>query len=110
MKNFLKRFEESDSEFFVMKSYITASFEVDRKKEEYHIYYVKNNSNPEAYCQGYMNLKERRMNKKEIRYFKENIEEYTIVMNTGDGSIFNFKKKPFDKSKCPTYKQYILSL
>jgi len=110
MKNFLKKFENSDTDFFVMKSYITASFEVDRKKEEYHIYYIKQNSNPEAYCEGYMNLKVRRMNRKEVAYFQENIRDYHPVLVNDDGTVFNFNSRPFDKEKCPTYRQYMLSL
>lgn len=110
MKNFLKRFEQGDTDFFVMKSYITASFEVERKKEEYHIYYIKQNSNPEAYCEGYMNLKMRKMNRKEVAYFIENKRDYHPVLDTDDGAVFNLNSRPFDKSKCPTYRQYILSL
>ena len=110
MKNFLKRFEEGETEFFVMKSYITATFEVDRHKEEYHIFYIKPNSNPEAYCQGYMNLKMRRMNRKEVAHFLKNMKEYHPVLKNDDGIVYNLNKRPFDKSQCPTYRQYVLNL
>jgi hypothetical protein len=110
MKNFLKKFEEDDTQFFVMKSYVFALFEVDRSKPEYHIFYIKKNSNPDAYHKGYMNLKERKMNKKEIAYFKENQDKYNVDLWNEDGKVFNLKTKPFDKSLCPQYKQYVLSL
>jgi hypothetical protein len=110
MKNMLKKFEEDDTQFFIIKSFVFAIFEVDRKKPEYHIFYIKQNSSPEAYCQGYMNLKERKMNKKEVKYFKESIEKYDPVIWGDDGKVFNLKSKPFDKSLCPQYKQYMLSL
>lgn len=110
MKNFLKRFEDDDTQFFVMKSYVFASFEIDRKKPEYYIFYIKKNSNPDAYYKGYMNLKERRMNKKEIEYFLSNQDKYDTVLWSEDGKVFNLKGRPFDKSQCPQYKQYMLNL
>lgn len=111
MKNILKKFEEDGTQFFVMKSYLYATFETDRKKEEYHIFYIKKNSNPDAYYGGYMNLKERKMNKKEIAYFKKHVDEkYDVDLWNKDGKVFNLKGRPFDKSQCPIYKQYMLSL
>jgi hypothetical protein len=110
MKNLLKDFEEGETEFFVTKSYIYASFETDRKKEEYHIFYIKKNSNPEAYFQGYMNLKMRRMNKKEAAYFKSVKKNYDHQLTSDDGVVYNLKSRPFKKSQCQTHKQYILSL
>jgi hypothetical protein len=110
MKNFLKRFEDGETQFFVMKSYITATFEVERKKEEYHIFFIKKNSNPDAYCQGYMNLKTRRMNRKEVKYFLNNKSNYHPVLDADDGTVYNLNSRPFDKSQCPTYRQFVLSL
>ena len=110
MKNFLKQFENDETEFFVMQSWITTIFDYDRKKEEYHIFFIKKNSNPDAYQQGYMNLKLRRMNRKEVAYFKENIELYNVELKNKDGTIYNYKDKPFDKSQCPKYKQFYLNL
>lgn len=110
MKNFLKRFEENDTHFFVMKSYLYPIFEVDRKKEEFHIFFIKNNSSPDAYFEGYKDLKVRRMNKLEVKYFKANYENYKREMSNEDGVVFNFKTKPFDKKLCPTYRQYVLNL
>jgi hypothetical protein len=110
MKNTLKKFEDGPTEFFVSKSFVSAIFETERKKSEYHIFYIKQNSNPEAYCQGYLNLKSRRMNRKEVEYFKRNIDNYTETMKNDDGTVFNLKTKLFDKSQCPTHKQYALIL
>lgn len=110
MKNALKKFENNDTEFFVMRSFITAAFEIDLKKAEYHIYYIKKNSNPDAYHKGYMNLKIRRMNRLEVEHFRKMIDSYKEVLINEDGTVFNFKKKPFDTNQCPGYKQFILSL
>lgn len=110
MKNFLKRFEEDDTEFFVMQSWLTPIFEHNRKKEEYLIYFIKKNSNPEAYQQGYMNLKLRHMNRKEVQYFKQVIKNYEVTLENEDGKIYNHKDKPFDQSQCPKYKQFYLNL
>lgn len=110
MKNFLKEFEDGDTEFFVTKSYIYAAFETERKKEEHHIFYIKKNSNPEAYFQGYMNLKMRRMNKKEVAYFKSVKSNYNSQLRNEDGIVFNLKSRPFKKSQCQTHKQYLLNL
>ena len=110
MKNVLKKFEKGNTQFFIMKSFVYAVFEIDRKSPEYHIFYIKQNSIPEAYCQGYMNLKERKMNRKEIKYFKDNLHNYETVVWNEDGKVFNLKTRPFDTSQCPLYKQYMLSL
>lgn len=110
MNNVLKKYEKGTTQFFIVKSFIYASFEIDRKSPQYHIFYIKKNSIPDAYCQGYINLKERKMNKIEIKHFKDNLENYETVIWNEDGKIFNFKAKPFDTSLCPGYKQYLLSL
>ena len=109
-KNVLETLEGNSTPFFVMKSFIYPVFETDRKKAEWHIFYIKPNSNPEAYYEGYMNLKMRKMNKKEIRYFLSNISEYVEDMKSEDGTVYNLKKKPFDRKMCPTYRQLMLSL
>jgi len=110
MKNFLQKIESNEVNFFVSKSYLTVLFDYDRQKPEYHIYYIKKNSSPDAYHQGYTNLKMKKMNRKELAYFLSNKEAYTEVISSDDGSIFNLKSKPFDKSLCPTHKQLMLSL
>lgn len=110
MKNILKKFEQDDTEFFVSKSFVFASFETDIKKAKYDIYYIKKNSNPDAYHLGYMNLKIRNMNKMEIKYFKENMNLYREKLSNEDGTIFNLKTKPFDTGQCPQYKQLTLNL
>ena len=110
MKNILKKFESQGVDFFVAKSYLYATFEVDRRKDVYHIYFIKKNSNPDAYFEGYKDLKDRKMNRKVIDYFKKSIDNYELVLNNEHGKVFNLKSRPFDKTKCPKYKQYILSL
>lgn len=109
-KNVLKKMEGNDVNFFVMRSFVYPIFETDRKKPEYHIFYIKKNSNPDAYYRGYMNLKIRRMNKKEILYFKNNVSSYYEDFKNEDGTVFNLKDKPFDKTQCPLYKQFVLNL
>jgi len=109
-KNLLKKWEEDDTQFFVARSYITAGFDTDRKKAEYHIYFIKKNSNPEAYHEGYMNLKIRRMNKKEVSHFRQHLDDYIDVLSNEDGTIYHLKAKPFDKSNCPKYEQLSLNL
>lgn len=105
-KNLLKKWEEDDTtQFFIAKSYVTASFDDERKKPEYAIMYIKKNSNPDAYFMGYMNLKLRNMNKKEINHFRKNLDNYKEVMRSEDGVIYHLKAKPFDKSQCPRCEQ-----
>jgi hypothetical protein len=111
MKNQLKKFEESETKFFVMKSYITAKFETDQKKAEYDIFFIKENSMPDSYFLGYRNLKRRKMNRKEIAYFLDvKGEKYKEVIDNEDGTIYNLKSRPFDKKDCPKFKQYALNL
>jgi hypothetical protein len=111
MKNYLEKFEQNrNQEFFIMKSYVFATFEIDRKKSEYHIFYIKPNSNPEAYQEGYKDLKVRRMNKKEIKYLKSHLDKYKMVLSNEDGSVYNLIGRPFDKTRCQKYKQFMLNL
>ncbi len=110
MKNVLKKLENNDVPFFVMKSFVSATFETDIRKAQYHIYYIKKNSNPDAYHRGYMNLKIRKMNSMELKYFRENQHLYIEELRNNDGTVFNLKTKPFDKSQCPGYKQFSLNL
>lgn len=110
MKNFLKKLEDSEVDFFVMRSFLSPAFEFDKKKPVYHIYYIKKNSSPDAYHKGYMNLKIRAMNRMEASYFREHLHLYDEVMKNDDGTVFNFKTRKFDRALCPTYKQYVLSL
>lgn len=109
-KNILKRMEEDDTQFFVMKSFVYAKFETDMRMPEYGIFYIKKNSNPDAYHRGYMNLKFRKMNKKEITHFRKNIDKYTEDLRNEDGTVFNLKTKPFDKTICQKYQQFSLKL
>ena len=110
MKNLLKKFEETDVKFFVMKSYITAAFESDRKKPEYNIFFIKPNSIPDAYYLGYRDLKIRKMNRKEIEHFKRNIDNYNIKLKNEDGTVYNLKDRDFDKEHCTKFRQYSLFL
>ena len=117
MKNKLKKFEEDkDVQFFVIRSFITAAFETEYKKAEYHIMYIKKNSVPDAYYLGYKDLKSRRMNRLEVEHFKKNIDLYTDNVSYSKekdielGIVYNLKTKPFDKEQCETYKQFSLNL
>lgn len=110
MKNILKKFEKDDTQYFIAKSFLYPIFESDRRKNEYHIYFMKQNSNPDAYHKGYMNLKHRKMNRLEREHFKENFDKYDKVLQNDDGSIYNLKTKPYDVSITPRFKQYVLSL
>lgn len=110
MKNSLKKLEDSEVDFFVMRSFLSPAFEFDKKKAVYHMYYIKKNSNPDAYHKGYMNLKMRQMNRMEVSYFRENMQSYHEALKKEDGTIFNLNGRKFDRSICPTYKQYVLSL
>ena len=110
MKNVLKRLENNDdANFFVMKSFVTTVFESDRKKPEYHIFYIKKNSMPDAYFMNYRDLKSRRMNRIEVEHFLKNRHLYTDQVeyvkehDIEDGSIYNLKSKPFDKSQCVSF-------
>ena len=110
MKNVLKKYEGNDVNFFVTKSYVTAKFDYDREKPEFHIFYIKKNSNPEAYHEGYTNLKMRKMNRIEVEYFKENMKNYDVALKNTDGAVYHLRSKPFDKTQCPSYRQLSLNL
>lgn len=113
MKNTLKKYEEDEEQqFFVMKCYMyMIHMEDERKKAEYHLFFIKKNSNPDAYHKGYVNLKHKPLNRMEVAYFKDTMDKnYDNVLENEHGTIYNLKGRPFDKSKCPTYKQMVLNL
>jgi hypothetical protein len=117
MRNFLKKFEDNGDNFFVAKSYLTVGFEYDRKKPEFSIFYIKKNSSPDAYHREYKDLKVRKMNRKEIEYFKGRSDEYLeIKVNdkgedfSEEGTVYHLRSNPFDKTKCKTYRQFSLNL
>lgn len=99
VKNKLKQVIENGTQHFIIKSYLTSKFEYDRKIPLYHIYWFNANK---GVCEDfpiYKCMSNKRMNRKELRYFFDIIREYDQKIDSIDGSIWEHKEIGFDKDK-----------
>lgn len=80
-----------------MKCYITAAFDFERKKSEYHLFWYNENRGVDEESMMYKNLSSKRMGKKEISYFKSIENLYSKNMDGDDGAIWEHKEIGFNK-------------
>lgn len=116
MRNLLVQLEEHNIPHFIIKSYETATFEVDRHKAVYHIYHQQH---PEIgrwnfKCDIYDRMRVKAFSQDELRWFHQNLQKYEEeqrgnngFLNAKDGKIWVNKIVGFDprmiKRKEPNY-------
>ena len=105
MKNLLIQLEEFSIEHFITKSYITADFETDECRNEYHIYHKCHESIGKWSDRSidYPYLKSKPFSSHELRWFRKNIDRYKLELSNIEGNIWinksiGFKKNPKRKS------------
>ena len=103
--NKLKDIMINDTQHFVMKSYVTTIFESGMQRAEYYVYWYNKNCGIDYETQRYKNLSNKKMNKKELQYFMDNIHLYVKEMDNEDGCIWVNKSYGFDKNKVKLQKQ-----
>lgn len=93
-KNLLLELEQHLIEHFVVKSYITASFETSERRIEYHLYHKfhpeigKWNDKEMAYP----NLRFKPLSKHELNYFRNNLKKYKLEEKTSYSFEDQFEK------------------
>jgi hypothetical protein len=119
MTNILLDLIEHKIQHFVTKSYITCGFEKDECRTEYYVYFkihedskVRSSNakhlSPDKLV-GFYNkrskdfpyLKFKKLQKKELKFFRENCSLYEIPYEDKDGSVSIHKQIGFTKEKSP---------
>lgn len=101
--NKLRDVIKNETQHFVIKSYITAAFETERKKSEMHLYWYNRNSSYEIELGSYHSLSFKKMNKKELNLFYSIIDDYSIEIDRKDGTVWHHKKIGFNKELVKSY-------
>lgn len=105
--NKIKQVIEDRTPYFIMKCFISASFEYDRKKAEYYVYWFNENRGIDEESMRYKHLSNKKMGKKEIRFFTNTIDDYELKINSEEGSIWENKKIIFEKDKVINIQFYL---
>lgn len=95
--NKLNQVIKNGTQHFIVKSYITTVFDYQRKKSEYHLYWHNKNAKVEV-DDLYVNMSNKLMNPKEVKFFKSIINQYNVDIESEDGFIWSNKQIGFDKS------------
>ena len=100
--NKLKQVLENNTQHFVIKSFLTTTFEYDRKEPEHHLYWVNLNKGVDEETMRYKHLSNKKMNSKELQFFYDNIHNYNEEIQQDSGSVWEHKTLGFDKElvKC----------
>jgi len=97
--NKLYQILQNKTQHFIIKSYLTSAFEYDRKVAEHWIYWYNINKGQDEENPQYRFLSNKKMNKKELRFFYDNIFQYKEEINGSDGIVWSHKDIEFNKSK-----------
>lgn len=96
--NKLKQVIDNETQHFIVKSYITAKFDYDRAKPEYHLYWYNDKKGVYEDIPKYQYLSFKELNKKEKKYFDSIRDEYFLAKETKDGCVWENKKLGFNRS------------
>lgn len=97
--NKVKQVIENGTQHFVLKCFITPSFEYNRKKSEYYLYWFNKNAGIDTESMRYKNMSSKKIGRSEIKYFLSIIESYQLNDFGEDGCIWHHKQIGFDKSQ-----------
>jgi len=97
--NKLEEIVKNETEHFIIRSYLTASFEYDRKIPEYWIYWYNPNKGQDEENPQYRFLSSKKMNKKEVRFFYDILTSYISIIMNKDGDVWQHKDIGFNKNK-----------
>lgn len=97
--NKLKQILENKTQHFIIKSFLTTAFEYDRKIPEYWMYWYNANKGTDDENPQYRFLSNKKMNKKELRFFYDNIKFYKIEIDGKDGTVWSNTEIGFEKNK-----------
>lgn len=97
--NKLEEIVKNGTEHFVIRCYLTTTFEYDRKIPEYWIYWYNHNKGIDNESMKYKCLSNKKMGKNEIKYFNSIINDYRVEINSSDGNVWVNSKIGFSKEK-----------
>lgn len=106
--NKLKQVLKNSTQHFIIKSFLTAAFEYDKKIVEYHLYWINLNKGIYEEFPLYKLLCFKKMNAKEIKFFKQTEDTYELRISSEDGKVWDHKELKFDKEQVKvTYKDFL---
>jgi hypothetical protein len=97
--NKLKQVIENGTPHFVLKCYISASFEFHRKKSEYYLYWFNKNAGVDVDTMRYKNMSNKKMGKGEVRFFLSISNLYELNDFGDDGCVWHHKEIGFNKDQ-----------
>lgn len=97
--NKLKEILDNKTQHFIIKCFITAAFEYDRKITEYWLYWYNANKGADEENPQYRFLSSKKMNKKEMAFFMSNLSLYNRDIDSNDGCVWTNKQLGFNKEK-----------
>jgi hypothetical protein len=95
--NKLKQVLENKTQHFILKSFVYAAFEHDRKKPEYHLYWINVNKGVFEEYPKYKNMSCKMLNKKEMKFFLSVLDEYHKLVESNYGTVWENKKLGLNK-------------
>jgi hypothetical protein len=95
--NKLKQVLENKTQHFILKSFVYPAFEHQRKKSEYHLYWINMNKGVFEEYPKYKNMSCKMLNKKEMKLFMSLLEEYRTAVKNNYGVVWENKKLGLDK-------------
>lgn len=95
--NKLKQVLENKTQHFILKSFVYPAFEYQRKKSEYHLYWINMNKGVFEEYPKYKNMSCKMLNKKEMKLFMSVLDQYNQAVNNKYGIVWENKKLGLDK-------------
>ena len=97
--NKLSQVIEDETQHFIAKSYITPIFESTEYVTEYHLYWYNANKSIFESDDRYMRMSYKKMNKKELSFFRQIEEKYIVAIENKHGCVWENKFLGFEKSR-----------
>ena len=107
--NKLKQVIDNKTDHFITKSFVSAAFEHERRKTEYHLYWYNAKKGIYNDFHRYQCLSHKLLNKREMKLFLQILNQYNKEIDSEDGIIWVNKEIGFDKSKV-IISQYVLPI
>ena len=95
--NKLKQVLENKTQHFILKSFVYPAFEHQRKKSEYHLYWINMNKGVFEEYPKYKNMSCKMLNKKEMKLFMSVLDQYNQAVSNKYGIVWENKKLGLNK-------------
>jgi hypothetical protein len=95
--NKLKQVLENKTQHFILKSFVYPAFEHQRKKSEYHLYWINMNKGVFEEYPKYKNMSCKMLNKIEMKLFMSVLDQYNQALSNKYGIVWENKKLGLNK-------------